>query len=328
MRIAIAISNAMVIDETWTTVHLTHAALLAGHEVRIIEGLDFEVTVAGRLIARAYAVAPPSPGRRALAELISARALSRCYVELATCDLLLLRFNPPTLGWLHYAALAEAQGIPVVNAVQGLVVTRSKGWAATLPDVPRPAGVVTGSRATAHAFAARTGGQVVVKPAMGSGGRGVSLVQAGDRRGLDRAIDLVQMGSRAQVVVQEYVRAASRGEKRLFWVDGEVVGAYRRQRARGGFQHNLKQGGRPEACQIEAADERVTGPLGPHLVANGIRIAGIDVIGDRLVEVNTLNPGGVHWADTFRRGPGPSIADRVIARLTESSGASPLSTTP
>jgi glutathione synthase len=316
LRFAFAINNVSVIDETWTTIHLAHAALEAGHEIRLVEAVDFEITATGRLVARAYSMRPPSPGRIELANRVRARILTRCYLEIQTCDLLLLRFNPPSMAWLHYAALAEAQGVTVVNSVHGIVLSRSKAWAATLPGVPRPMGVVTGSRATAHAFAARIDGPVVVKPAMGSGGRGVTLIRRSDPRALDRALDRIRSVHGTKAVIQEYVTAASDGEKRLFWVDGEVVGAYGRQRAAGAFLHNLKQGGRPEPCVLDPADIEVADALGPHLAANGIRIAGIDVIGGRLVEVNTLNPGGVHYADSFREGPGPSIADRVVARLS------------
>jgi glutathione synthase len=61
--------------------------------------------------------------------------------------------------------------------------------------------------------------------------------------------------------------------------------------------------------------------IGPHLLRHGIGFAGLDVIGDMLVEVNTLNPGGIHWADTLGSQPRGSIARRTI-QILEATAAS------
>ena len=158
----------------------------------------------------------------------------------------------------------------------------------------------------------------MVKPAIGSGGRGVFLARS--IGALGGILDRMLASTFSPVVVQQYVPEASHGEKRLFLVDSMIVGAYRRLRHAGEFRHNLRQGGQPEPCEIDESDRRIAALLGPHLARNGIRIAGLDVIGEKLVEVNTLNPGGLHFAELFGGG---DLSGRVLRQLLEAATQSP-----
>ncbi|MEL6349511.1 MAG: hypothetical protein AAFV53_40790, partial [Myxococcota bacterium] len=190
----------------------------------------------------------------------------------------------------------------------------SKAWLATLSTVSRPRTLITRSRAAAHQFMRELGETVIIKPMSGSGGRGVHRIPPRRPDLLDRALD--QLYYNGHFVVQEYLKEAEMGEKRLVWANGEVVGAYLRQRSRGDFRHNLRQGSAPHPCDVTASDLSLAASVGPHLDRNGIRIAGLDVIGRYLVEVNTLNPGGVHYAELLRSTPGPRLADRIVFHLT------------
>jgi Glutathione synthase/Ribosomal protein S6 modification enzyme (glutaminyl transferase) len=214
--------------------------------------------------------------------------------------------------------------VPVINKPEGVTRTRSKAWLATLSDVPRPATLVTASRGSAGWFARNLGTDVVVKPVDRSGGRGVRKVPFRRLDLLDEAMDLAWCAGDTQVVVQEYLPEAADGEKRLFWVDGRILGAYLRMRGRDGFRHNLVQGGRPQPCAVDDADRAIARAIGPHLRRNGIRIAGLDVIGGRLVEVNTLNPGGIHHAERFRDPDRPSIAAEAVRLLLPHPGSKPI----
>ena len=321
MRLGFLISSARVIRPTWTTAHLAHAALVDQHQVRFLEAGDIEVTAQGRLVARAYVLDTPLASAGELAHKLSQGQLGRRFVELSTLDMLLLRANPLTPHVLSMALLAAEQGIRVHNDPTGIVRTRSKAWLPTLPDIPTPKTLVTRDLASARLFAENLGADVVLKPVIGSGGHGVRRVKQGHRRGLEQAFGALQRHHATPVVVQAYSPAASLGEKRVFCVDGKIVGAYLRERAPGAFLHNLQQGGTPTACHVSDADQRIVDAIGPHLARNGIRITGLDIIGGELIEVNTLNPGGIHYAESFRKSdtmgdPEWSIASQVIRMLT------------
>lgn len=314
MRIAFAITNAELVESTWTTTHLAYHALELGHDVRLIEPRDFEVTARGQLVARTAVLEPPCESVDALAQHIRSRTAPRRYTSLGAVDLLLLRVNPLTEDLLNLALLAVEQGTRVINDPAGVARTRSKAWLASLTDVPRPPTLVTSSRGSARLFAGNLDGPVVVKPAMSSGGRAVSLVHQHHNDDLEDAIDRAQSASRGPIVIQGVAPEAEHGEKRLFWVDGRVMGGYLRARPEGEFRHNLRLGSTPLPCEITDRDQALADAVSPHLLRNGIRIAGLDVIGGMLVEVNTLNPGGVHYADHFARLAQPTADEPPIGR--------------
>lgn len=311
----VVINSAAAVDETWTTVHLACAAASIGVTVRFIEAQDHEVTSRGRLMARAQVLQPGSVDRVAVAHSLRNYRLPRVHTDLEAGDIILLRVNPFTAEALRLALLAEERGVPVINNPKGVERTRSKAWLATLRDVPRPATLVTASRGSAEWFARRLGTDIVVKPVDRSGGRGVCRIPYHRLDLLDQAMDLAWCSGDSQVVVQEYLPEAAEGEKRLFWVDGHILGAYLRLRGWDGFRHNLAQGGRPQPCTVDETDRAIARAIGRHLRRNGIRIAGLDVIGGRLVEVNTLNPGGIHYAECFRDPARPSIAAEAVRLL-------------
>jgi glutathione synthase len=320
MRIAIVVTSVRSIDATWTTTHLAHAALAAGHSLRIVEVHDFEITSNSRVIARAWCLDNPIERVGDVGRAISSRRLDRRYVELTACGLVLLRVNPLPWHILQLASMAVASGVPVLNSPSGISTTRGKAWLASLTDVPTPPTLVTSNRTSIEQFAEQYPGKLVIKPATGSGGRSVQLVDPTRRGSLARGFDIARAVG-GPVVVQAYLPEARDGEKRLVWAGGELLGGYLRTRAPGDFRHNLKQGGRPHACEITHSDEAAARAIGPHLQQHGIGFAGLDVIGGKLVEVNTLNPGGVHWADTLGSQPRGSIARRAI-QLLEATAAS------
>lgn len=310
MQLGIAISRAAALDGTWTTVHLARAALDRDHKVRFIEPNDFEVDERSNLIARAWCFDPPGPDVDTMLRSLHEHDAPRRYVRIERLDALLLRVNPFDSSLLSLASRARDLGVDVVNDPAAILRVCHKGWLATLPDVNTPATLVTRSLGSAHLFLERQTGPVVVKPAQGSGGFNVSLIPMGDHAALDRAFPLAAARSR-HVIVQAQV-PGDEGEKRLVWMDGDVLGGYLRVRADGEFRHNLKQGGTPAAISITPADRAIIAPLSTHLLAAGVRLAGIDLLGTCVLEVNALNPGGAFHTDRLH---GSDVTGQIIDRL-------------
>lgn len=313
MRLGIAITRASNVDASWSTAHIALAALEAGFQVRFIEPWDYEVDRAGRLVARAHAFDPGEVDtREELCQRLQRRSARRRFVELARLDTLLVRINPLDTAVLTWAMHAELHGVPVLNPPLAALLTSHKGWLASLKDVPRPATLVTRSRAAMQVFGMDYPEGVIVKPARSSGGKGIAWVRHGREHELDVAIDQARAIGDGYVVVQQYLPEAEEGEKRLVWLDGHFLGGYVRQRAPGEFRHNLKRGGLPENLPHDEEDQRLLDKLTPHLRQQGIWFAGIDVIGRRVVEINTLNPGGLHLVSEFSK---QDLAKPIIASL-------------
>ncbi len=318
MRLGLAITRASAVEPTWTTALVAAGWLAAGHSLRIIEPWDFEVDEDGRLVARSHCFEPDMGLDAAeLSRALLRRTAPRRIVPLAELDGLWLRINPLNTGILTFASAAATLGVPPIPAPSTLLYTAHKGFLATLTDVPRPPTLVSRSRSALHAFARSQRQGVVVKPARSSGGRGVQRVLTGRTDHLDRAIDEARTHGDGFVVAQAWLEEAEDGEKRLVWMDGQLVGAYLRRSAPGEFRHNLRQGGQPEPCEITARDEEIVAALNPHLARTGVWLAGLDVIGGMLVEVNTLNPGGLHWIQALSgRDRIPEVVASLEAWLT------------
>jgi glutathione synthase len=296
MRLGLAITRAALVEPTWTTALVACAWLRAGHALRVIESWDFELGPEAGLSARAHCFDPgDTPTPQEFCDAIGKRTAARRLVKLADLDGLWLRTNPLNTAVLTFAAGAALAGVPAIPSPQALLLTAHKSFVAGLTDVPHPATLVTRSRAAIHGFYEGQSSGVVLKPARGSGGRGVHKIPPGRLVELDRAIDQVRTHGDAYIVAQRYMPQAEHGEKRLIWLDGRVLGAYLRERAIGEFRHNLAQGGQPRACEITDAERQTCALLTPHLLRAGVWLAGLDLIGEQVVEVNTLNPGGLHW---------------------------------
>ena len=96
----------------------------------------------------------------------------------------------------------------------------------------------------------------------------------------------------------------------------EVLGALLRVPSPEELRANLHVGGRAERATLSDVDRRIVERIAPRLRADGLFFVGIDVIGDRLTEVNVTSPTGIQ---EMGRLDGVAyeaqVLDRVEARL-------------
>ena len=293
------------------SVGLMDACQTEGAEVWVCEPADLGVS-GGRLVARARRISlrPRHRGadHRWVVEPSWYDEVEHATLDVAaTCELVWLRIDPPVdaryLHTTYLLDLAAAAGVRVVNHPAGVRALHEKLLALHLPELC-PATVVTSRAADVEAFVA-TYGTAVVKPVDGFAGTDVWLVEPG--RCCRALAESATAGGR-HVIVQEYLPSVADGNKRLFLVDGEIVGAVLRRPSEDDFRI-----GPPVAeASIDAADRRIAEALAPRLVAHGIAIAGLDVIDGRLIEVNVTCPGGMHKADALL---GTDLSGAIVRRL-------------
>jgi len=156
-------------------------------------------------------------------------------------------------------------------------------------------------------------GSAVVKPVDGFSGRGVLRLQRHDPN-LASLIDIAtDSGSRA-VIVQRFLREVGEGNKRIFVVDGEPVAAVLRYPEAGDF----RIGPPSRAATLTARDRQICARLAPSLRENGIVLAGLDVIGPHLIEVNVTSVGALRKADALCGWTlCADLIDRVLHRCDE-----------
>jgi glutathione synthase len=143
------------------------------------------------------------------------------------------------------------------------------------------------------------GGAMVVKPLRRFGGEGVIKVSNRDQENLISLINYYTRAGRAYpdrepIMVQEFLHEVkSRGDVRILMLNGEILGAMRRIPRNGDFRTNVHAGAEVAVHEITETDRKICQAIAPRLVADGLYFVGIDVIGDRLVEINCVSPGGI-----------------------------------
>jgi len=240
-------------------------------------------------------------------------------LDLHQVDVVLMRQDPPfdmsyitathILEHLQPGTLVVNDPASVRNAPEKLFVTR-------YPDL-MPASLITSSQEEILAFR-RAHKDIIVKPLYGNGGAGVFHIKPDDEN-LASLLELFTGLYREPIIVQEYLPAVRQGDKRIILVEGEPVGVINRIPAEGEARSNMHVGGKAVASELSERDREICAAIGQDLRDRGLIFVGIDVIGDRLTEINVTSPTGIQEIDRFS---GSNIAgliwDAIHTRLGRS----------
>lgn len=229
-------------------------------------------------------------------------------VDLQDFDVVWLRQDPPfdmfyittthLLERIHPRTLVVNDPFWVRNFPEKLLVLN-------FPQLTPPT-TIARDLATIRAFKERHG-DVILKPLYGNGGAGVFRLTESDRN-LSSLHELFTGFSREPLIVQKYLPAVTKGDKRVILIDGEPVGAINRVTAAGETRSNMHVGGRPEKVALTERDLEICATIGPILKERGQIFVGIDVIGDYLTEINVTSPTGIQELERF---DGVNIAEKI-----------------
>jgi glutathione synthase len=301
---------------TYTTTRLAMAAINRGHEAWVMTPGDFAYDPDEKVKARAKH-APrdkygPSAGAAYLAGLRGDSARNRrvCIDDL---DVLMLRNDPSQDGtdpWrqqsgIDFGRVAMRNGVIVLNDPNGLGTAMNKMYFQLFPEEVRPRTLITRDRDEIKEFVKDEGGRAVLKPLQGSGGKGVFLVDHASNKNLNQMIDALTRDG--YVIVQEYLEGAEQGDTRLFMMNGRPLrykgryAAFRRVRQGDDIRSNVHAGGTIAPAEIGERELRIAEIVRPKLVADGMFLVGLDIVGDKLMEVNVFSPGGLGSAQRFEK---------------------------
>jgi glutathione synthase len=315
MKLGLVVNDIATEEAGYTTTRLAVSALEMGHEVwtigvgDFVNGSDESVYAWGRAPSRTKYRST----KTYLADLQSDKArIERIAVD--DLDVLLLRNDPAadlgTRPWAQSAGVifgqrAVARGVIVLNDPHVLADAMTKMYFEYFPKEVRPRSLISRNPEDLKQFVADEGGRAVLKPLQGSGGTNVFVITPKTSANLNQMIDAVTRDGYA--IAQEFLPAAKHGDTRLFLMNGDpfvVDGkycAFRRISARGDVRSNLHAGGRLARAKI--TDEMLTlaAIVRPKLIHDGMFLVGLDVVGDKLMEINVFSPGGLGSAAKFEK---------------------------
>ena len=221
-------------------------------------------------------------------------AADKIQTALKDFDAVIMRTDPPFDMQYLYATqlltLAAEQGAKVFNSGQVMRDFNEKLAILNFSRFTAPTLVTTRS-ADVRAFLAEHG-DIIIKPLDGMGGMGIFRLTEKDPNIGSILETLMQLDSRT-IMAQRYIPEIVHGDKRILIIGGEVIPyALARIPQNGETRGNLAAGGRGVAQELSERDREIAETLAPELKRRGILLAGLDVIGRNLTEVNVTSPTG------------------------------------
>ena len=232
-------------------------------------------------------------------------------------DCVWMRKDPPFdttyLYETNLLELAQRKGCLVLNEPRGLRAANEKLYALHFPEAI-PDTVVTSDSKEIRRFMEDHQGRCVLKPLGGHGGEGIFVADVGDRN-LNAIIEISTESGGLPVMCQQYLPAARQGDKRILMLDGEVMGAILRVPREDEHRSNIHVGGTVEKTQLSPREEEICNLVGPRLVEDGLYFVGLDVIGERLTEINVTSPTGIQEMSRLDGVDGPGQVIKWIEDL-------------
>ncbi|MCA1709026.1 MAG: hypothetical protein LC808_39420 [Actinobacteria bacterium] len=167
------------------------------------------------------------------------------------------------------------------------------------------------------AFVKETG-RTVLKPLYGAKGRNVFLVDGEDDPNLSQMIEAVLQDG--YVLAQERVEGAENGDIRMFLVDGEPLelegryAAFRRVPPENDVRANISTGGKAEPAELSDQEFHIAELMRDRLRRDGMFFVGIDIIGNKVIEINAESAGGMQAVERFSK---MDYTPKIIERLEE-----------
>lgn len=306
MKIGFLVNDLATERPGYTTTYLALAARARGHETWHIGVADLALTENDQLVASAISPPVEVDDPHAFVAALREGQDSPTELDVGHLDALLLRNDPATdrefrpwacLAGVNFGRFAEASGVLVLNSPAGLDLAINKLYLQHFPAHVRPKAIVSRHVEDILGFIEGEGTPCVIKPLSGSGGHDVFVLDPADPRNTHQMIEAVTEDGFA--LVQAFVEGASAGDIRLFMLEGEILrigdqaAIIRRRGAGGDIRHNLTAGGKARATDLTPAIEHLATTIGPKLKADGIFLAGIDIVGDKILEINVFSPGAL-----------------------------------
>lgn len=213
-------------------------------------------------------------------------------INVADLDAVLMRKDPPFDTEFIYATYmlerAEVAGTLIVNKPQSLRDCNEKLFTAWFPELT-PKTLVTRNNKKIREFH-QENKDIIIKPLDGMGGSSIFRIGENDPN-VGVILETLTAHSTQYAMVQEYMPEIVDGDKRILIVNGEPMPyCLARIPAQGETRGNLAAGGRGEARPLSASDKLIAETIAPELKKRGLYFVGLDVIGDKVTEINVTSP--------------------------------------
>lgn len=309
MNIAFLINQTHKEENSFTTTHLAHHALLRGHVVIYIGLADF-VYIDDQCIEAHVRIIEDHNQASTKEEMLSQlRSTPKVRYNMQNIDVLWLRFDPvldmynrpwaASMG-LQFAQLIKKMGRLVINDPDELVQASNKLYLENFPKVIRPKTLVTRFHTDVQEFLNTQKDKIILKPVKGSGGKNVFLITPEEQHNLKQTVEVIARDG--YVIAQEYLPEARKGDLRFFLLEGkpiEINGIYaavQRIQKEGEIRSNIHQGAKAMKPNIDSEVLKLVAQVSEKIKEDGMYFVGLDIVGDKIMEINVFSPGALSLA--------------------------------
>ena len=301
MKIAFLMDKLESIDPVnETTSCLMYECNQRGHTVYFLEPHDIYIRnqeIVARM--RDITVLPDLSMKKYWRSLINCLKKDELVFEtVSELDALFLRKNPPLAYQTMEFLSPISDQVFMINSTEGQILGNSKLYTLNFPNII-PETHVSRDPARLLKIIDNFGGAMVMKPLQRFGGEGVIKVSVKDQLNLKSLINYYVRAyesyeGREPIMVQEYVDTVQKeGDVRILMLNGEILGAMRRKPRDGDFRTNIHAGARVYKHKVTHKEKKICTIIKDRLLKDGLYFVGIDVIGDKLCEINCVSPGGI-----------------------------------
>lgn len=213
-------------------------------------------------------------------------------ILLSTLDVILMRKDPPVNSKFLYISYlleyAEKTGTLIVNKPKSLRNYNEKIFATLFTEFNPPT-LITNNILRIKKFWKKHE-DIILKPLNSMGGRSVFRIKNFDCNSSAIIENITNYGKR-YCMSQKYIPEIKNGDKRLLMINGTVIPyCLARIPKLGETRANLAAGGHGEVRALSESDLYIAKTVGPILKNEGLIFVGLDIIGDKLTEINITSP--------------------------------------
>lgn len=216
-------------------------------------------------------------------------------IALGELDIIIMRKDPPVdKRFIHACYIleqAEKDGAFVTNAPASLVSLNEKIFATHFPDLCPPTLITANKKMLREFFDAH--GKIIIKPLDSMGGDGVFMLDQGDVN-FDVVWETQSQRGTYPMIAQAFLPSITEGDRRVVIINGKPFDHVMvRTPKPGSIRGNMAAGGDYAIRPINDMERKIAERVGPTLMERGVIFSGIDIIGDRLIEINITSPTGL-----------------------------------
>ncbi len=313
MKIAFVVNDVMTEQPVYTTTRLAMAAVNLGHESYLLGVGDFVYSPDGSIQAHGrHANGGNYDSHQDYLGAVQSKQTKRERINFDELDILMLRNDPSTdvterpwaqTSGILFGQLAATRGVIVLNDPFSLANAINKTYFQHFPDQVRPKTCISRDVDDIKDFITQQNDKVVIKPLQGSGGQSVFLIGEDEKANLNQMIEAVIRDG--YCIAQEYLPAAVDGDVRMFVMNGHPLmkdgkyAAFRRRNDTGDARSNMHTGGQCVEAEITNKMLELVEMVRPKLVQDGMFLVGLDIVEDKLMEINVFSPGGLGSAQAL-----------------------------